>query len=745
MRGILVTVAVLAGKALGIAAPHTEALRRDSNGTSTPSGRWPSGLHLAVDYYPSQWPESEWESDISQMRDSNISFVRINEFDWSVIEPAEGQYNFTLLDKSLELLHKYGIQAIVGTPTATPPNWITQKYDVSFVDVTNTTLVFGSRRHYSPSSFDYRNLSQTITQKLAERYGSHPAVVGWQLDNEFGCHDTVRSYDHNAAKRFRSWLEEKYGTIENMNNAQGRVFWSAQYESFDAVQPPFLEVYTTNELHTLDWYTFSSDMVIDFAKEQATILRQYSPDKAITTNMMMGFLDFDHYKFAREVGIDIATYDQYPLAGPSVFSWLSSQELADTLRTGLADWPALHQAIYRGVAGAVNNQTAGPFGIMELEPGMLNWGQYRVSPWDGMVKLWTLETFAASGDLVNYFRWRQVPYAQEQTLSGLHLSDYTADEGLAEVQDVVQNALPLLRTEVAGDAATEPQADVALIWDYASAWVWAIEPYSGSWSVKDAKYTDTAMAYLDLVYLFFSGLRRLGLSIDVIGPDQPLDGYSMVVIPSMPVVPAAFDAALAAYNGTVVVGPHTGAKTARFATTQGLNPGTGSALDARLPLRVTRVESPPTYAGSGVAYGGANYSIDGREEWIECARDNRTSTAAATYTSPHRRPGSPAVCANTAGDTHYVAFKPTSTDFLVAYFGDLAAGLGLKTLAGRNVGDDLGSTLRLMRRGNLVFAFNYGTSAITMPEFGDELDGAEILFGEEGDIPAAGVVVWKTS
>lgn len=368
--------------------------------SATPSlDRWPTGLHLAVDYYPSQWPESVWESDISAMRDANISYVRVNEFDWAVLEPVEGQYNFTLLDQTLELFAKYDIKAIIGTPTASPTNWISNNYDINFVDVANDTLGFGSRRHYSFSSFDYRVLSQKITTELAKRYGNNPTVVAWQLDNEFGCHSTTRSYDHNAAKRFRTWLEAKYTTIENLNTRQGRVFWSAQYESFEAVQPPFLEVYTTNELHTLDWYTFSSDMLIDFAKEQAVILRQYAPTQAITTNFMAFFSEFDHHKFSREVGIDLATWDAYALAAPSTFTWLSDQELSDTLRTGLPDSNAFHHALYRGVAGAAYNATSGPFGVMEMQPGVLNWNQYRVSPLEGMVDLWTLETFAASGDM----------------------------------------------------------------------------------------------------------------------------------------------------------------------------------------------------------------------------------------------------------------------------------------------------------------------------------------------------------
>lgn len=128
--------------------------------------------------------------------------------------------------------------------------------------------------------------------------------------------------------RFRSWLAAKYDTIQALNDAQGRVFWSQAYASFDAVQPPFLEIYTLNYAHTLDWYRFSSDMVIEFAKEQATILRQYAPSQAITTNMMMGFLDFDHQKFASEVGLDFVTFDEYPLAVASQFSWLTTDEVS---------------------------------------------------------------------------------------------------------------------------------------------------------------------------------------------------------------------------------------------------------------------------------------------------------------------------------------------------------------------------------------------------------------------------------
>lgn len=743
MRQFLaVFLAALADRAATASPPFRGQVPRSQTSitnTGPSTTRWPSGLHLAVDYYPSQWPEYMWESDISRMRDANLTYVRINEFDWALLEPTEGQYNFTVLDKTLDLLERYQLKAIVGTPTAAPPNWLTEKYDIDFVDRTNATLHFGSRRHYSFSSFDYRKLSQEITRKLAERYGDNPTVAGWQLDNEFGCHDTVRSYDENAAQRFRTWLENKYGTIENLNDAQGRVFWSAQYASFDTVRPPFLEIYTLNEAHTLDWYEFSSDMVIDFAKEQTAILRQYAPDQFVTTNFMVLFTDFDHHKFAREVGIDLATFDQYALSGLSLFSWLSDQQLADYLRTGVPDLQAFNHALYRGVAGAAYNSTAGPFGVMEMQPGVLNWQQYRVSPVEGMVRLWTHETFAESGDLVNYFRWRQVPYAQEQTLSGLHISDNTEDEGFFEEQIVVNEDLPKLRAANLGDQQQQ-QGDVALVFDYTSHWVWGIEPYSGNWNVKEAGYTDPVLKYTDLVYTFFSALRRLGLSVDVISPSQSLDGYRLVVVPSLPIIPDVFNEALSRYEGPVVFGPRTASLTPNFAYVPGLSPAEGTIRD-RLPLRVTRIETPPDYAQSGVAYKGANYSINAWEEWVVCERASRSSDAAITYTSRHRR-GEPAAACSADG-LHYLAFNPP-VDLLVKYLGDVAAEANITDVLGRSVSaeNDLGEALRFARRGELLWAFNYGLDAVKVPEI--NVDGAERIIGDEvKELPAAGVAVWR--
>lgn len=580
-------------------------------------------------------------------------------------------------------------------------------------------------------------------------------MVGWQLDNEFGCHDTVRSYDHNAKKRFRSWLQDKYGTIENMNERQGRVFWSSQYASFDTVEPPFLEIYTNNQAHTLDWYTFSSDMVIDFAKEQVEILRMYAPTHAITTNFMVFFTDFDHHKFNREVRMDLATFDEYPLAGTTAIP-LSDQEMQDYMRTGVPDLQALQHALYRGISGEAFGTNHGPFGVMEMQPGVLNWNPYRVSPLEGMVRLWTHETFAASGDMVGYFRWRQVPYAQEQTLSGLFLSDNSEDQGYIESQTFAHNDLPKLRSSLQSTTTTTTrQADVALIFDYTAHWIWNIEPYSGSWSVKEASYTNPTLTYTTLFHTFYSSLRRLGLSIDIISPEQDVSGYKILVIPSLPIIPESLSNALGKLSSsssdspppTVIFGPHTGSRTADFAYVPGLGI---DQLESILPgLRVTRIETPPTTtmgkgAGSSVRFKDVEYAIGGWEEWIVCDDDSSSGDGdnddndaviiTVESTSRHRLQKDKSAVAvaaacsypfqgstttnttttnNAKNRIHYISFNPP-LDFLIEYIRDLLPPSSPSTSpnsdenSGRKKYLDLGPAIRILRRENLVWMMNYG-------------------------------------
>ncbi len=240
-----------------------------------------------------------------------LTYVRIAEFAWSKMEPTEGVFDWQWLDDAVEALHAEGLKVIMCTPTATPPAWLIRKHpEILYTDREGRVREFGSRKHYDHASPIYREHSKRITTEIATRYGNHPAVVGWQTDNEWGCHSSTRSYGGASVPAFQAWLEERYGTLDALNDAWGNVFWSQEYSDWDQIEPPRLTVAEPNPSHVLDFYRFASDAVAEFQLDQTRILRELSPGRWITHNYMMHFGEFDHYKNCE--ALDFASWDSYP-------------------------------------------------------------------------------------------------------------------------------------------------------------------------------------------------------------------------------------------------------------------------------------------------------------------------------------------------------------------------------------------------------------------------------------------------
>jgi len=173
---------------------------------------------LGVCYYPEHWPESMWADDAKEMRELGLRYVRIGEFAWSRVEPNDGEYTFEWLDRAIDVLSAAGLEVIMCTPTATPPKWLIDKYpDILPVDInTGTVRGFGSRRHYDFSSENYFREAMKISEVFAKRYGDHPAICGWQTDNEIACHDTTHSGSENAKLAFQQWCVcMGYGILVN--------------------------------------------------------------------------------------------------------------------------------------------------------------------------------------------------------------------------------------------------------------------------------------------------------------------------------------------------------------------------------------------------------------------------------------------------------------------------------------------------------------------------------------------------
>ena len=645
-------------------------------------------MYLGTCYYPEHWPEERWTEDARRMADLGLERVRIGEFAWSRIEPESGCYDWGWLDRAIETLAERKLGIVLGTPTATPPKWLIDRMpDMLAVDRHGRPRRFGSRRHYCFSHAGYRTECARITTALAERYGDHPAIVAWQTDNEYGCHNTTRSYSDAAADAFRIWLADRYDSIDTLNRAWGNVFWSMEYSSFDAVDLPNLTTTEPNPAHVLDFRRFSSDQVVGFNRLQVDILRQYSPGRDIVHNFMGFYTGFDHHAVGRD--LDVAVWDSYPLGFLEQFQFFSEAEKQRYARQGHPDIAAFHHDLYRGCS-------SGRWGVMEQQPGPVNWARFNPAPLPGMVRLWTLEALAHGAELVSYFRWRQAPFAQEQMHSGLLRPDSSEDIAFGEVEAVARE-----RPMLPAPGAKRPAA-VALLLSYEAQWLFDTQPQGQSFR------------HIELAFAFYSALRRLGLDIDIVSPDADLSGYRMAIVPSLPIMRADPMESLIGFDGPLLIGPRSGSKTEDFQIPDNLPPG---PLQSMLPLRVVRVES----IRNDVVLEGDGFTVS---RWIEHIE---------TDLDPEISAGERGLVFH-SGTRRYLACWP-DVQLLEIILRRMAGEASVETC-------ELPADLRLRRHGDCCFAFNYGLDDVDLSTCLPEVKRCEFMIGG-AIVPPAGVSVWR--
>ncbi len=613
---------------------------------------------LGVCYYPEHWPEAWWPEDAAAMRAMGIAYVRIGEFAWSRMEPSPDRFDWGWLDRAMDALGAAGLRVVLCTPTATPPQWLVERHPgILPVGRDGRPRGFGSRRHYTTSSPDWLRESARIVTAMAERYGAHPALAGWQTDNEFGCHDTTLSYGRHDAEAFHEWLRHRYQTPDALNAAWGNVFWSMEASSFESVALPVAAVTETNPAARLDFRRFASDQMVAYNRMQAEIIRAHSPGRFVTHNFMQFFHDFDHWAMAGD--LDFASWDSYPLGATETFP-LDEAERVRWAETAHPDVPAFNHDAYRGVG-------RGRFWIMEHQPGPVNWAPWNPVPAPGMVRLWTWQAFAHGAEVVSYFRWRQAPWAQEQMHAGLHRPDRARSPGGEEAAQVGEELGRL------GKLPPMRQAEVALVLDYEAAWITGIQPQGQDFSYKL------------LLFRWYGALRRLGVDVDVVRPGAPLDGYRLVAAPTLPHVSEAALASFREAQGHLLFGPRTGSKTRDFAIPPELAPG---PLQEIMALRVQQVASLRPGVTVPVAGDGLRGEASRWREWL--LTDLPTLARFAD--------GTPAL----VGDGRRSYLGAWVDDALLrAIFGRLLDAAGVPTTP---VPEDV----RLQRRGNLTFAFNFG-------------------------------------
>ncbi|MBN2263240.1 MAG: beta-galactosidase, partial [Prolixibacteraceae bacterium] len=343
-------------------------------------------------YYPEHWDESEWEHDISKIAELGFEFVHMAEFSWAMLEPTEGQFNFAWLDKAISICEQNNLRVVLGTPTPAPPVWLTQKYpETMLVRSNGIRCEHGSRACYSWSSDKYHEFTKIIVSKMAERYGHNPNVIGWQVDNEPSHYSQV-DYSPIMIPKFQQWLKEKYKTIDQLNKEWGSAMWSGTLSSFDQIRLPNPETHpngVSSPTWQLDFRRFSANQFSNYMNMQAAILREHiSPNQWITTNCTALFTETDNFRLE---GYDFLSYTEYFARGQNVGLGEQGFRLGDYRETAVK---SEYTKSYGGISG-----------VMEIQPGQVNWADYNVQLYPGVLRASLWQCFALGESFVCSYRF----------------------------------------------------------------------------------------------------------------------------------------------------------------------------------------------------------------------------------------------------------------------------------------------------------------------------------------------------
>ena len=489
----------------------------------------PTPLFFGTSWYPEQWPASRWDTDLQLMQDAHMNVIRVGEFAWSTMEPAEGRFDFTWLDRAIALAAKHHIAVVLGTPTAAPPAWLTSKYpDTLRVDEDGRHAEHGNRQHFSFASPRYRIFAHRIALRMAQHYGHNPNVIGWQIDNELA----APSFDASAKQQFHAWLHHKYGTIAELNRRWATAYWSQTYDTFAEIP---VHAKGENPALLLDWKRFVTDTWVSYLQNQIDAIRpNAAAHQFITTNSMHWFNGYDHYIVHKN--LDIAAWDDY-------------------VPDGHLD-PDLNAAQHDLVRGYKQKN----FWLMETQPGFVNWGPINATLPPGVTREMAWQAIAHGADAVLYWQWRSSLNGQEQYHGSILGADGTPLPIYAEIQQIGAD----FERTAAALAGTTIKAPVAILQSYDSHWAIDFQKHSQKF--------DYVASILDL----YRALHPIAQSIDILSPDAPLDPYKVVFAPALNVLPQATADHLLDYvrnGGNLVLGPRSGMKDADNALQPNRQPG----------------------------------------------------------------------------------------------------------------------------------------------------------------------------
>ncbi|MGD0597026.1 MAG: beta-galactosidase [Sedimentisphaerales bacterium] len=617
-----------------------------------------SEIIFGGDYFPEQWPQETWKEDIRLMKQANVNMVSIGIFSWALLQPDENTFTFDWLDKIMDMLAANNIDVCLGTATAAQPNWLTRKYDdILFVRETGEQVPYGSRQTYCVNSPSYRKAIRRLVEKMAIHYKGHKALALWHINNEYANKNSM-CFCKNCEKAFRGWLQKKYGTIDNLNESWGTVFWSEKYSDWEEINTPRASAGGRNATKLLDYKRFLSESFFTLYMEEYNVIHPITPEVPITSNFEGDWSKFDHFLFRNH--LDVVSFNIYPDPG----------------NPDARKWAALRHTMMRSLLGK-------PFMVMEQAPSQVDWYPVNIPKPPGLMRLWSYQALAHGSDSVMYFQWRASKKGAEKYHSGM-VPHFGENSRVFKEISALGNELKKVKTIVGSNVDSK----VAILLDNDS-W-WAVDnPYGHGtksldnevfWSANGQPFPTVLVSYFGELEYYFNAFYDLNIPVDVIPVDYDFSKYKIIVAPLLHMVKPGFKEAVENFvkkGGTFITTYFTGVIDESVGVFLG---GYLGPLKDVLGVKVEEYNPLPPGGKNAIKMTGIIKGFKkkyGCSIWCDVAHTTSAKTL-ATFVDGYYA-GSPSFTENQFGDgkAYYVATRPDK-DFMRDFLSKIAGNQGIK-------------------------------------------------------------------
>ncbi len=653
------------------------------------------------DYNPEQWPEEVWQEDMRLLKEAHIDTLTLNVFSWAALQPSEEEYDFSKLDKIMDRVRDNGFQVCLATSTGAHPAWMAKRYpDILRTEFNGMKRKFGGRHNSCPNSPTYRKYSVRLAEKIAERYRNYDNIIAWHISNEYG----GECYCENCEKAFRVWLKKKYRTIEAVNHAWNTAFWGHTFYDWDEIVLPNLLSehfeYDRSQFQgiTLDYKRFNSESILECYRLEYEAVKRVTPDIPVTTNLMGFYKGLDYKMWAKYM--DAVSWDNYP----------ANEDSPAMI--------AMNHDLMRGIKGGA------PFLLMEQTPSVTNWLPYNALKRPGVMRLWSYQAVAHGADAVMFFQMRRTAGACEK-LHGAVI-DHVGTKETRVYREIsgLGDELERIGAETLG-AVTEAKTALYFDWDN---W-WAVECSAGP---------SCELKYKDEILNYYSALHSMNVPVDIVGPEDDLNKYSLLIAPVLYMTKTGYDSKIRKFvenGGSFVTTFFSGIADENDLVILGGYPG---RLRNILGIWVEEEDALPSGVENGFEYKGEHYPAKLLCDLLHPESDS--VSVLSRYDSDFYA-GMPVVTKNDFGRGHayYVAAR-SDEKFYRAFLSDVCTEAGITSIIEPQEG--LEATMRINENGRFLFLLNHRDAEIevVIHEGGKDLIiGREYMAGEKITLERKGV------